>query len=162
MTKIYIAVTTVVIVICGTVFAQTEAEVKAQIDTINEQLMTLRHANIRSPQVKAKQAEIKAASDSYRKAVEAIPGMKKLDNDLKALRRQMMELQKQKMQLIKANEKSLQAIKQRRDAASESLRAVMMGGEQGKALMAEQRRLMKKLAETRKAKVEKSELTEKQ
>ena len=161
MKKTYIAAIATII-ITGTVFAQTEAEIRAQIDAVNEQLTTLRHANIRSLQVKAMRDEVKAASDSYRKAVDALPGMKKLDADIKLLREQMLELQKQKMQLIKANEKSLQAVKQRRDAASESLRAVMMGGEQGKALMAEQRCLMKKLAETRKAKIEKRELTEKE
>ena len=160
MTKTYIAVIATII-ISGTVYAQTETEIKAQLDTVNEQLMALRHANIRSPQAKAMQAEIREASENYQQAVEALPGMKKLDNDLKALRRQMMELQKQKMQLIEANKASLQAAKQRRDAASESLRETMMGGEQGKALITEQRRLMKELAEIRNAKVEKSELTAK-
>ena len=161
MKKTYIAAIATII-ITGTVFAQKETEIRAQIDAVNEQLTTLRHANIHSPQVKAMRDEVKAASDSYRKAVDALPGMKKLDADIKLLREQMMELQKQKMQLIKANEKSLQVVKQRRDAASESLRDTMMGGEQGKALLAEQRSLMKKLAETRKAKVEKRELTEKE
>lgn len=150
MKKTYITITAIIISSIA-VYAQTEAELKTQLDAVTDQIMSLRQANMRSPQAQQLRESVRIASDNYQQAIESLPGIKDIDTQISALRKQMMTLQKRKMDLIRKNESTLQLIKKNRDDSAEALRNVIRGGEQGKALQAEQRRLMKEISKAKRA-----------
>ena len=134
-------------ILCGMAFSQTKDEIGAQLDAVNEQIVALRHENMRSPEAERLSKKVKSASDAYKNAIEVIPGIKTIDAESKVLRKEMMELNAQKEQLIKSNKSALQDLKQDRENASEELRYFVMGGKEGEALRTEQLRLMKKANE---------------
>jgi len=143
---LYILLTLLVFTLSAS--AQTEIETRIQLDTINEQISELRQANARSPQARRIREDMQTATEDYEQAVSAIPGIQEIDEEIENLRRQIADCRKRRINLIKASESSLGTIRERADDTAIALREAITGGEQGRTLQAEQRRLIQELSET--------------
>ena len=149
MSKLYL-LPVAIICLLATARAQTELEIRSQLDTIDRQIGTLRQANMRSPTAQRLRAEMDAAVDDYRKALNQIPGIKEINKEIQDLRSQMANRQRRKSELIKEHS-TLKEIKKRCDERSVALHEYITGGEQIKNLQAENQRLRKALSSVRKS-----------